>query len=82
MNVTWASRGSISTVIVTIVVAIFIALGCIGYFVVYPNIAKSLVKPRVVYETIINNLNFEDEQEYLDEDYSEGYTEDEKVPAE
>ena len=35
-------------------------------------------------EDIINeqNLNFEDEQEYLDEDYSEGYTEDEKVPAE
>lgn len=35
-------------------------------------------------EDIINELkpNFDDEQEYLDEDYSEGYTEDEEVPAE
>ena len=35
-------------------------------------------------EDIINELklNFDDEQEYLEEDYSEGYTEDEEVPAE
>ena len=35
-------------------------------------------------EDIINELklNFDDEQEYLDEDYSESYTEDEEVPAE
>lgn len=42
--------------VITIVVILLIALGAVGYFVVYPNIAKSLVKPRVVYETIIDNI--------------------------